>query len=44
MRVDKNTGEPYEDFLDWLRADAHALWLISLVFAYLAYLLTTEER
>ena len=43
MRIDKNNGQRYDDFLDWLRTDAHALWLISLVFAYAAYLATTEE-
>jgi hypothetical protein len=32
-----------EDFGDWLRNDGHIIWIISLVFAYGAYLLTTEE-
>ncbi len=44
MRIDKNDPEQrYIDFGDWLRTDWHALWVISLVFAYLRYLLTTEE-
>jgi hypothetical protein len=43
MRVDKNTGQSYEDFWHWLRIDAHAVWIISLVFAYAAYLMTTDE-
>ena len=44
VRVDKNTGQEYEDFGDWLRNDGHIVWIISLVFAYAAYLLTTEEE
>jgi hypothetical protein len=43
LRVDKNKGQPYEDFWDWLRTDGHAIWIISLVFAYAAYLVTTDE-
>jgi hypothetical protein len=43
MRVDKNTGQLYEDFLHWLRTDRHAIWIISLVFAYVEYLVTTDE-
>jgi hypothetical protein len=43
MRIDKNNGQRYNDFGDWLRADGHVIWLISLVFAYAAYLVTTEE-
>ncbi len=44
MRIDKNTGQEYTDFWDWLRADWHAIWIISLVLAYAAYLTTTEEE
>jgi len=43
MRRDKNTGEIYDSFVDWLRTDIHFVWIISLVFAVAAYLLTTEE-
>jgi hypothetical protein len=44
MRIDKNKpGQRYTDFFDWLRTDGNFIWVISLVFAYLAYLLTTEE-
>ncbi len=44
MRADKNNPQKvYEDFWDWLRTDWHPLWLISLFFAYVYYLLSTEE-
>jgi hypothetical protein len=44
MRAEKNDpGQVYDDFWDWLRTDQHAVWIISLFFAYLYYLLTTEE-
>jgi hypothetical protein len=43
MRADKYNGQIYEDFWDWLRDDGHFIWIISLVFAYARYLLTTEE-
>ena len=43
MRADKNSGQVYDDFWDWLRKDGHTIWIISLVFAYVAYLTTTEE-
>ena len=43
MRVDKNTGQVYENFYDWLWADGHIIWIISLFFAILAYYVTTEE-
>ncbi len=44
MRAEKNDpGQRYDNFWDWVLADLHALWLISLAFAYIYYLLTTEE-
>jgi len=43
MRADKNTGEMYDDFWGWLRADLHAVWIFSLFFAYAYYLMTTAE-
>jgi len=43
MRADKNTGQKYNDFWDWLRTDGHTIWIISLVFAYAYYLMTTVE-
>jgi hypothetical protein len=43
MRADKNSGQIYADFWDWLRDDGHVIWIISLVFAYAHYLMTTEE-
>jgi hypothetical protein len=43
MRVDKQTGQIYEDFADWLRTGGHMAWIISLFFAYVRYLTTTEE-
>ena len=43
MRVDKNTGQVYEDFPDWLRHDGHLIWIISLFFAVVYYFVTTEE-
>lgn len=43
MRMDKNTGQVYDDFWDWLRNDGHTIWIISLFFAVAEYLITTEE-
>ncbi len=43
MRYDKNNGQYYNGFADWLFDDGHVLWIISLFFAVAAYLLTTEE-
>ncbi len=43
MRVDKNTGQVYKNFADWLRTDGHFVWIISLFFALLVYYVTTEE-
>ncbi len=43
MRVDKNTGQRYDDFWDWLRNDDHIIWIIGLVFGYAYYISTTEE-
>lgn len=42
MRRDRNNGQIYRDFWDWLRDDGHVIWLISLIFAYVAYLGTTD--
>ena len=41
MRTDRNTGQKYEDFRDWLRA-GHTIWIITLVFAYAYYLGSTD--
>ena len=43
MRAEKNTGQRYNDFWGWLRTEGHIIWIISLVFAYLYYFMTTEE-
>ncbi len=45
MRADKNYPfRIYENFLDWALTDLrHTALLISLIFAYLYYLMTTEE-
>jgi len=44
MRAEKGNPEQYYyDFWDWLRTGWHSIWLISLVFAYMYYLVTTEE-
>ena len=44
MRVDKNDPRiVYDGFFDWLQTDNHFVWIISLVFAYVYYLMTTEE-
>jgi len=44
MRVEKDNPEQrYNDFWDWLVAGWHAILLISLFFAYIYYLMTTEE-
>ena len=43
MRIDKQTGREYNDFWDWLQDDGHLIWALTLVFAYAAYLLSTEE-
>ncbi|MBP1706693.1 MAG: hypothetical protein H6Q39_417 [Chloroflexi bacterium] len=41
MRADKYSGQLYEDFWDWLRT--YPVWILSLFFAYVRYLMTTEE-
>jgi hypothetical protein len=44
MRAEKdNPEQKYNDFWDWIRTGWHAIWLLSLVIAYLYYLMTTEE-
>jgi hypothetical protein len=44
MRIDKNHPEQrYMDFLDWLWTDGNIIRAITLVFAYMFHLLTTEE-
>jgi hypothetical protein len=45
MRVDKNNPQQiYNNFLDWVFTDwQHTILLLSLVIAYLFYLMTTEE-
>jgi hypothetical protein len=43
MRADRNSGQVYDDFWDWLRNDGHAIWILSLILAYAAYLSTTQE-
>ena len=45
MRSEKgNPKLTYVDFWDWLRTDWHPVWILALVFGYLYYLATTEER
>ncbi len=43
MRRDKNNGQIYENFADWLWDDGHTIWIITLFFAIAYYLMTTEE-
>ena len=43
MRIDKHNGQEYQDYWDWLRDDGHIIWIITLVFGYVYYLMTTEE-
>jgi hypothetical protein len=43
MRVDRKTGQSYENFGHWLLTDRHIIWIISLFLAYAYYLGTTEE-
>jgi hypothetical protein len=44
MRVEKeNPAQMYDDFWDWLRTGLHPIWVITLFFAYLYYLMTTKE-
>ena len=44
MRTERNNPrQRYDDFFNWLRYDGHAIWLLTGVFAYLYYLLTTYE-
>jgi len=44
MRAEKNNHKQiYNDFWDWLLTDWHPIWIITLVFGYLYYLMTTEE-
>ena len=43
MRIDRNTGQIYSDFRDWLRVDRHAIWILSLIFAYAYYPGSTIE-
>ena len=44
MRAEKNNPEQkYNDFWDWLLTGWHSIWLLSLVIAYMYYLMTTEE-
>ncbi len=43
MRIDRNDGQEYADFWDWLGRSWHALLILSLVLAYVYYRLTTEE-
>jgi len=44
MRAEKeNPEQKYNDFWDWLFTDWHIAWLLGLVFAYIYYLMTTEE-
>ena len=44
MRAEKdNPEQKYNDFWDWLLTGWHPIWLLSLVIAYVYYLMTTEE-
>jgi hypothetical protein len=42
MRRDRKSEQLYQDFWDWLRDDSRCFWLLSLIFAYVAYLGTTD--
>jgi hypothetical protein len=42
MRADRNTGQTYKDFWDWLRR-GHIIWIIFIFFAYGWYLGSTEK-
>jgi hypothetical protein len=45
MRVDRNDpSQTYRDFFDWITCEWRPVLIITLVFAYLYYLLTTEEN
>jgi hypothetical protein len=44
VRSDKNNrNRIYRDYLDWVLDGWNAVWLFSLFFGYLYYLVTTEE-
>jgi hypothetical protein len=44
MRAEEgNPRQYYHDYWDWLMTGWHPLWLVSTVFGYLYYLMTTEE-
>ncbi len=44
MRAEKeDPGQRYDDFWDWLRTDWHPIWILSILFGYMYYLMTTEE-
>ena len=44
MRADKNNpGLTYTDFWDWLFTGYNVIWALGLAFAYVYYMLTTEE-
>jgi len=42
MRIDRNTGQTYKDFWDWLRR-GHIIWMFIIFFAYGWYLGSTEK-
>jgi hypothetical protein len=44
MRVDKNNPwHQYNNFGDWLQTDKNIIWIITLPFGYLYYIMTTYE-
>ncbi len=43
MRRDRNTGQIYKSFWDWLFNGGHLMWIILIFFAYGWYLGSTDE-
>ncbi len=44
MRAEKkNPGQRYNDYWDWILTGWNPVWIVSMVFGYAYYLLTTYE-
>jgi hypothetical protein len=43
MRRDRNTGQIYQNYGDWLFNYGHSLWILTLFFGYGWYLGSTDE-
>jgi hypothetical protein len=44
MRAERNNpNQVYRDFWDWLLSGWHPVWIITLLFGYAYYLITTAE-